>query len=466
LVINVIRKKKFSAVVALLAAVAIPLVGCSANSDGGGSSSGSSGSGGGGDGGGSTTVKIWGYEAANQLDDEFWSAVESGVKELTGKDVDVEYRAYDSQQFGTVLQTALAGGEGPDIFSMGATAANPREYIENGLVKPLDDVVDFDGFFPQGLNLVSYDGKRYGIPKGSNAFSFFYNKKMFADRGLTPPRTWDELIKILDTFKAEGITPLASMGQGSWGEAAQLWATGVLNPALLGADYVNDLVEKKADFTDPRFLEFLKRFQSLAAYYPPNWTGLGSTGAEQAEMFASGEAAMYMVGSWDIQTNLLRIDPDLEFGLFETPTVSASDKQYTGWLLDGAWMMTTGAPAAANDVMQYLASVDGEKRYGYARGSLPAREGVEVPDIEGFAELADRVADHGLMDIFTGIASPMMQTPTLGSDVGSNAVSIQSLDFQYLIQLMRGDMTPEQVVAAYQENMKWYFDEDLQWSLR
>src|SRR6266404_4660979 len=41
---------------------------------------------------------------------------------------------------------------------------------------------------------VEIGSKVYGVPIGSNSLALYYNKKMFADAGVTsPPTTWPEL---------------------------------------------------------------------------------------------------------------------------------------------------------------------------------------------------------------------------------------------------------------------------------
>ena len=57
--------------------------------------------------------------------------------------------------------------------------------------------------FPQA----TYKGGIYGIPDGLNTLAFIYNKKLFAEAGITtPPATWSQLLT--DSKK------LVSQGEG------------------------------------------------------------------------------------------------------------------------------------------------------------------------------------------------------------------------------------------------------------
>ena len=44
----------------------------------------------------------------------------------------------------------------------------------------------------------------------------FNNKKVFAETGLEAPKTWDDLLNAVNTFKAKGVTPIALGGGDQW----------------------------------------------------------------------------------------------------------------------------------------------------------------------------------------------------------------------------------------------------------
>ena len=76
-------------------------------------------------------------------------------------------------------------------------------YVKNGFVDPMEPMLfdAGDGFseeawadIPAFLRDGSvWDDKHYALPSNKEGFLLFYNKKMLADKGITPPTTWDEL---------------------------------------------------------------------------------------------------------------------------------------------------------------------------------------------------------------------------------------------------------------------------------
>lgn len=94
---------------------------------------------------------------------------------------------------------AVPAGEGPDIYLgvhdwLGAL-------VESGLVAPLDLGEKTGEFVESTLEAFTYtDGKLYGLPYASENLGFFYNTDLVP----VPPTTWDEVLEIGRTLKAEG----------------------------------------------------------------------------------------------------------------------------------------------------------------------------------------------------------------------------------------------------------------------
>jgi maltose/maltodextrin transport system substrate-binding protein/arabinogalactan oligomer/maltooligosaccharide transport system substrate-binding protein len=94
---------------------------------------------------------------------------------------------------------AIPAGEGPDIYLgvhdwLGAL-------IESGLAAPIDIGDKAAEFVPSTLEAFTYtDGKLYGLPYASENLGFFYN----TDLVQTVPTTWDGVLEVARTLKAEG----------------------------------------------------------------------------------------------------------------------------------------------------------------------------------------------------------------------------------------------------------------------
>jgi arabinogalactan oligomer/maltooligosaccharide transport system substrate-binding protein len=91
-------------------------------------------------------------------------------------------------------RTAAQGGQGPDVFR--AEVAWVPQLAKLGYVVDLTGTelaTDTADFLETPLGSTKYDGKSYGVPQVTDSLALFYNKKLLADAGVTPPKTWDEL---------------------------------------------------------------------------------------------------------------------------------------------------------------------------------------------------------------------------------------------------------------------------------
>ena len=136
----------------------------------------------------------------------------------------------------------LKTGSGADIYALDGIWVG--EFADAGYIKPLADLVGkdkadaWDGWaqIPQPVqNNMSYNGKRYGIPSGTDGRVIFFNKKLFARAGLPAnwqPRSWDDILAAGQALKKlPGVTPIQLNGGTAMGEATT--TQGVL-PLLVG----------------------------------------------------------------------------------------------------------------------------------------------------------------------------------------------------------------------------------------
>ena len=97
--------------------------------------------------------------------------------------------------------------------------------------------------FPQA----TYKGGIYGIPDGLNTLAFIYNKKLFAEAGITtPPATWAQLL----TDSKRLITKVKGLTYGAVGFAAQ---TGCASTSHVHDPYILQQGLDVNDITSPGY---------------------------------------------------------------------------------------------------------------------------------------------------------------------------------------------------------------------
>jgi multiple sugar transport system substrate-binding protein len=151
----------------------------------------------------------------------------------TGVD-DGEYKAKIALDFNTDI--------GGDIVEVDGIWLG--EFAEGGQVKALDDVVGkdkvdaWDGWnqIPEAVQSVGeFNGKRYGVPVGTDGRVIFFNKKLFQQVGLPAdwqPKSWDDITAAAVSLKQlPGVTPIQLNAGTAMTEATTM--QGVL-PLLVG----------------------------------------------------------------------------------------------------------------------------------------------------------------------------------------------------------------------------------------
>jgi alpha-glucoside transport system substrate-binding protein len=118
----------------------------------------------------------------------------------------------------TVLATAVAGGNPPDLASVSQPGL-VSDFQKKGALKNLDYAKGAlaKNYPPDIAKLGVIKGHVYGfLIKGANKSTVWYNVASFKNAGVTPPATWPALVKSAGTLKASGTTPFSVGGADGW----------------------------------------------------------------------------------------------------------------------------------------------------------------------------------------------------------------------------------------------------------
>jgi multiple sugar transport system substrate-binding protein len=167
------------------------------------------------------------------------------AQKAKGVDVTVRFQGdgSDDEVYKQKLSLDLSNKSGPDLISVDGIWVG--EFAQAGYIKPLTDTVGdqakvdgWDGWsqIPDSVQqLGMFEGKRYGVPNGTDGRVLYFNKKLFAQAGLPAdwqPKSWDEIITAAQALKKlPDVTPLQINAGTAMGEATSM--QGVL-PLLVG----------------------------------------------------------------------------------------------------------------------------------------------------------------------------------------------------------------------------------------
>ncbi|ALG12833.1 extracellular solute-binding protein [Kibdelosporangium phytohabitans] len=148
----------------------------------------------------------------------------------------------DDKDYKTKVALDLKTGGGADVQEIDGIWLG--EFAQAGQAKPLADLVGqdkvdaWDGWskIPKAVAaLGDFDGKRYGVPVGTDGRVLYFNKKLFAQAGLPAdwqPRSWDDVLEAGQKLKTvPGVIPIQLNAGTAMTEATTM--QGVL-PLLAG----------------------------------------------------------------------------------------------------------------------------------------------------------------------------------------------------------------------------------------
>lgn len=166
------------------------------------------------------------------------------AQKAKGRDVRVVFQpsGVDDEQYKTKVALDLKSRAGADVIDLDGIWVG--EFAQAGYVKPLAEVAgpeadSWEGWsqIPQAVQgLGTFEGKRYGLPQGTDGRVLFYNRALFRKAGLPDrwqPRSWQEILDAGAALKRAGVpVPIQIDAGTAMGEATTM--QGAL-PLLAGA---------------------------------------------------------------------------------------------------------------------------------------------------------------------------------------------------------------------------------------
>lgn len=198
------------------------------------------------------------------------------------------------------VRTAMGSSAMPGMFfNWGGGSLD--DYVKAGKLVTLDPSLA-SHFLPSALQAGTVDGKLVGIPcRGTQPVFLFYNKKVFTDAGVQPPKTWSDLINLVQVFKSKGITPIAVAGDGTSSWTELMWIEYLVDrlagPALFQKIAAGDW----SQWNDPAILKTAQMVKDLvgSGAFGSSFGSVTYGAGGTSTLVDKGKAAMQLMGSWE-----------------------------------------------------------------------------------------------------------------------------------------------------------------------
>jgi multiple sugar transport system substrate-binding protein len=336
------------------------------------------------------------------------------LKEFQQKNpgITVNYVKQSPQNYRERLQTAVASGNGPDLFRYHVTwvpmlkdelGSMPQSVMSAGEYK--------EAFYPVAVRHLQNEGKIVGVPLMYDGLGLYYNKEMLKAASAEPPRTWAELKTLAAKLTVRNGNEVQRGGLAIGNTSNVEHFSDILGLLMLQngadpADASSDEVRDAMIF----YTNFMKENQVWSDSLP------SSTVA-----FARGDVAMMMAPSWRAH-EIKAMNPDRDFGIVPVPRLGGSTVGWASFWAEGV----SSKSKASNEswaLLKYLSSKEVLQKL-YASQSKTRTFGEIYPR----KDMADMLANDELVAPFLQDA-PNAQTWYLASQTHDNGLNDQLIKY-------------------------------------
>ncbi len=256
------------------------------------------------------------------------------------------------------------------------------EFGQAGWATPLNDQLPEleEHFVTAGLDIFSYQGQRLGVPFWGSSSGIFYRTDLLAEYGFEPPQTFDELVNIIQTIRADRpeLTGLAWPGAREE-SLVMVWANFLYG---FGGQYFDEA--GNCTFNSPEgvaAVEFMTQLVNSGASPPetPAWLA-----QEAQNRFVEGNS-IFLWHNHDLVTWLDDPERSAVAGKWD---FMASPAQPNGRKvsLTGGFAFAinpyTDNPEEARQVLEVIAGEEVQKAFAIAWGPVQYYQGLyEEPDV-------------------------------------------------------------------------------------
>lgn len=298
-------------------------------------------------------------------------------------EVVVKYSQMDGGAIQDKFLTTKMAGVGPDL--VGNWNHRLAFFKSAGLVEPLESYLKTarlskTDFIPAYWDMMSFDGKTYGMPATAAAFGLYSNKTVLAESGLDPetmPAKMSDMLLYGDKVTrrdASGKVTRVGFALNEPGWWTYLW------PVAFGAQ-LYDEKGPKVDLKQPGMLKGYEWVNTVAKKWGSNVTTLLRAGGwlSASSAFFSGKAAFTIDGSW-LPSWIGKVVPKLQYNIAPIPGGDGGVGPFT-WIESDIIFLAKGKrQKEASKFLMWLMKPENQRDFQLRRETFSVVKAANTPD--------------------------------------------------------------------------------------
>ena len=315
-------------------------------------------------------------------------------------DMPVEESIINHEDFKQAIRAFLVADPAPDVMTWFA-GNRAAFFVDRGLIADLSDMWNANGFnetYAPGFQALAATGTDgiYFLPTSYYWWAIYYRPSLFEQAGIMDvPQTWDDLLGACDALNAAGITPITIGTRFRWPAAA--WFD-YINMRLNGPQFHIDLMLLKESYTDERVRAVFDTWNQLFEHNCFIDDPAAYSWQEALDPMVQGDAAMYLMGQFILDSYPDEMEDDLDF--FRFPIIDPEMPIGEDAPTDGFFMAANARNLeGGKEFMAFLGSQEVQQMAFEEMGRLPTRTDVDISGADaatqkgiGLIQSADYVA--------------------------------------------------------------------------
>lgn len=411
---------------------------------------------------------------SSERDRSFYAALQKAF-EAKHPHIHIEFI---KQNEGNKVETMIAGGDAPDIISVGADKLH--YYLEAGVFRDLTPLMsqadqdDLGSFFPVCLHPFVKDGRVYALPWSYVPFILFYNKNLFDREGLPYPNdnwTWDDYRaaakRLTRDTDGDGIMDEFGATFAQWQDGYYCWffqnGGRVLSPAIAPSlrRGLGEAPSVRATFSDPKVVEAVRFLHTLTRDDRTIPTDVNKPKAVGTGLFEAGKLAMYgPTGSFYIPA--YRAYEKVDWDIASVPAGPSGKGTIVAPQAHGVSSQSRH-PREAYELVKFISGAEGQMLLAQSGLFVPCRRTTAFSDefLQAPGAPKNKYALVAMMDDRNGRMPWGIAPPWSGDRWGDvNDEALNAKLGPYLFGLPKPGETAESVCASIDKRANEILEED------
>ncbi|MGD9129691.1 MAG: sugar ABC transporter substrate-binding protein [Candidatus Woesebacteria bacterium] len=256
----------------------------------------------------------------------FQEVIEEFEKE--NPNIKISYKKQSHKDYRERLQTAIASGNGPDIFRFHASWTPMLGQELSPIPTDIMTAEEYKKiFYPVAATQLKYGGQMIGIPLMYDGLALYYNKEMLKTVNAEPPKTWVELTALANDLKS--FSP---------GSTSKLQRAGLAIGTTSNTEHFSDILALLIFQNLGNPMEPISREVREAIVFYTDFINVHKVWDESLPnstvAFAREEVAMIFAPSWRAH-EIEDMNPDLEFGIAPVPSLGQEKVAWASYWAEG-----------------------------------------------------------------------------------------------------------------------------------